>query len=561
LALNWLRRHQKSVFKPLAAVVVITFVFLWNVRSSNRATGRSGYKVTINGKTITPEKFASTWRMYLALNMADANNQRSNAPNEGDTFRFLVYSAMADKTYSRCSPDEVKTSIRNIVRVHLRKNQDKEITDEDYKEFLRENQFTEADFHELVNNILSVGTLEEALWTSNDFSSEELFIAYRFEKQKLTFRYKEFATKDFMSKVEEPSEENIKAFYDKTVKNDNEDNPDTLLYPSKYRIMYLMAGKEAFEKKIKLKPEDIKDYYEKIKVFRFVKDNSTAEKPEYKPLDEVKKDVEEELRISKANILAAEAIKAAKEELANAMPDLIAKVNETGEKQEKVLGKLFAETAKKHNLTFDTTGWATKKDISANTVLGKPARLTQFLKDVTWSNIIPEIRTDKGTFISSVIDVQPAKPMTLDEARAKIVTLLKMAKASELARMDATVLIDSLISRKEGFDKLDKVYSTTVRELQDKEKSMAVGDVSIEPLLLNEGMDDESFRTMQLVSRDLPARQDFENDIQFARMKTQFIQYVRGNFMAGSFRDAWWGKLKPVIEQIQIQTHTVEETD
>ncbi|MBN1809881.1 MAG: SurA N-terminal domain-containing protein [Planctomycetes bacterium] len=539
MALNWLRRHQKSVFKPLAVIVVITFVFAWGAyKGKNSGANVSGVRVSIGDRKIGDEEFTRLSRLYTTLN-------RGRVVPQGALFRQLVRQEIAAQSGVQASPDAASEQVTAIIKDNLGVDS---LDEKTYRDYLMQHGVTAAEVHKVISDAMAAEELDRIVRSSVLFSDEEVFLSYRRERQELTFTYAEFTVAEFMDRVEAPNEEEIAAYHKEHSEVD-EDAPDALVHPSQYRILYVLADKNVFEKKVKLSPEEISAHYEKLKELRYREDGGDAGDPVYTPFDEVEKEVEENLRKERGRDLSSEAMDAAVKELTEALGNMLQAAEDNPGTPEKELVSLFADTSAKHGLKHGVIDWVTRDGLKSLKSLGNASRMEMYLGETaTWSNLIPDVRCDKGRLAASVLGVKPSSPMSLDESRGVIVRKLARSKAVKKAEDEATFLAGAVIGGEKDPSVLDKSYTVQAGELDGKARFLSVGKVGLEPIHYCPDDEHESFRTVQLVSRKMPSRADFDKETFYSRTKMSMLAYIRSSYVHGAYYRYWETKLAPRAE-------------
>ena len=535
MILEWLRRHKKSVYKPLAVVVVITFTFLWgSSRSMSRQHYTGGMRISIGGKTITEQEFDRFSNAYMMLVGRRVPDQY--------TFRMLVDREIDRQVGVAVAPAAVEKAITSILKQRLAVEK---VDDTSYTTYLRQYGMTGPDFEAMVAEQMASQELSGTIQTAALFSDDELFIAYRRDKQELTYRYKDFPVKDSMAGVAEPTEEELKSYHS-TFSVLPEGDKDALVNPSQYRLVYLLADESAFEKKVKVTEDDLKKEYEQVKEWRYAVEKPAEGAPAFKLFEEVKAEVEKDFVKAHGRTMARDALAEARKELGEGLGKLAKENPEAKEAPEQKILDLFDSAAKKNDLVVGTVDWTTKAGLKSVAGLGDASGLETYLAQATrtWSNLVPDVRTEKGTIAVVVLSHKASTPMEYEAAKPEIIKKIKWSRAEMAANNAAMQLINSIVAG-EKLDMLDKEYTEAGNKVESSQRFLSVGKVGIDPVKFNDGKDDESYRVVLLKSRELPVMTDYEKDTMFARITKAQTARNRAGYFAGAWWQYWATKLDP----------------
>lgn len=174
------------------------------------------------------------------------------------------------------------------------------------------NSFTRSDVRNIIANWLMVVKAYQANNASYPPSREELEHLYVDINSKMQVKAIKIPASEFLSKIPAPSQEKIKAQFDKLKNRPAGDFVNVnefrfgYLVPAKLNVAWLMADYNAFARAEQPTSEQVEDYY-KTNIEMFAKDPK-AEKKQYKPLSEVRWEIFTQLQMQMTQTSYAEAV-------------------------------------------------------------------------------------------------------------------------------------------------------------------------------------------------------------------------------------------------------------
>ena len=280
---------------------------------------------------------------------------------------------------------------------------------------------------------LLVEKLDSFMRSSVKMTSDEIWQRYSMENEQAKIKAIALKARDFVDSVN-VTEDEIRAFYEKH-KND-EDNRDAgkpgYKLPDRVKIECVTANLEDFAKLAVVSEDEIKKYYEENKDAQYKTaapesapaakaDGADDKKPatSYKPLAEVKEDIQTTLRRQKATEKVSEVIGKMDEEVYEAM--------------DKTDRPSFKDLANKYKLAYEIpkskisgSEYLTEKDfLDVLPGADQPAHAA-FSKDVYEPSTPMAFVAGKVVF--QVIDKKPSEAAPLEEVRNVVVNDLKMEK-------------------------------------------------------------------------------------------------------------------------------------
>ena len=478
MALRFLRRYQRKILIAVAIVIIPAFVLLWGgEQRGGGGAARAGAVGTINDDPVGTDEYRSFRTRMQRIGY-----------RVGEVGRVLQQMALvreAEAVGVEASDYELRRSMRGRVKLMAGLKPTEPLPAKLYRKTLRDYRISEIAFQQAAREAILTAKLSGSIAEGAVVSVEDRFIAYCAQNAKLRVLYKDFPVADYRKDVEKPSEEKIKERYNKSKDRDYGD-PLALYAPERAALEVLFAAYADFEKRVKVTDEDLKKHYGRTK-YRYKIDEPAAtgggegetdggdDKPTYKPLAEVKKEVAEQFRQWEGRRLARKACEDAKKEHdaekpndADAPPknadDAEAPQKDADDEKQpreppvRVDLKALAERFK---LTWERIGPRTAEGLRgdegiapfgslrslAYTAFDKDRRpeLTEGLSDVKF------VGAPKGTgaLLFRVAQFHEAKKWTLEQARAAIVERIVKEEAEKLVEEKAQAFREKLDERDE----------------------------------------------------------------------------------------------------------------
>jgi len=334
--LSKIRKNLRAFSLPLwivAASFVGTIFLVWGKGS---VSGPSASEVaTVNGEGITVAEFNREYQSVVAdLKSRFGENFRKFVKEE-QIKRAALNRLVVRKLLLQVAEKEGLEVSDWAVAKHIEEiplfQEDGKFSIELYKAFLESRHLTPQAFENTVREDLLIQKVLSVIDRAPSVSNYELSLLYREFFGRRNFRYKLFKAEDFASGV---SEEEIKKFYEENTelfKGEGKESYFVLTFPKteegqkEAQKAYRLATEGKFDELLKLGAEPLKDkeLIEKLKeksfVFRSTDDGLIlafkAVKTSYRPLEEVKGEIEKRLRESRGLELALKAAQEYKGEL------------------------------------------------------------------------------------------------------------------------------------------------------------------------------------------------------------------------------------------------------
>ena len=328
--LSKIRKNMKAFSIPLwivAASFVGTIFLVWGRGS---VSGPSGNEVaTVNGRSIDLIEFNREYNQLVnQLQQQFGENYRKIFPDKDVKIATLQRLITRKLLLDEAEKEGIKVSdwaVAERIRAFPIFQKDGKFSEELYREFLKANRLSPQVFEEMIREDLLIEKLMAVVNKSPSVTEFELQNLYRKTFGKREFRYKLFLSKDFKPEV---SEKEIEEFYRKNLSQFREKTGQQyflLRIPKKEngaedlaRKAYNLAKTGKTEELNSFNPQPVTDkklISEKFKgkKFGFYSDENNyyvffkKEGEKVKPLEAVRKEIEETLKKRKALEMARKA--------------------------------------------------------------------------------------------------------------------------------------------------------------------------------------------------------------------------------------------------------------
>jgi len=326
--LSKIRKNLRAFSLPLwivAASFVGTIFLVWGKGS---VSGPSGSEVaTVNGKGITVAEFNREYQSVVATLKSQFGENFRKLVKEEQIKRAALDRLITRKLLLQLAEKEgLKVSdwaVAKYVEEIPAFQENGKFSVNLYKAFLESRHLTPQAFENTVREDLLIQKVLAAVEKAPSVSNYELSLLYRKFFGKRNFKYKLFKAQDFSPEV---SEKEIKKFYEENTelfKSEGRESYYLLTFPKteegqkEAQKAYRLATEGKFNELLNLgaKPLESKDLIEKLKnkafVFKSTDDRLIlafkAVTTSYKPLEEVREEIENRLKESKGLELALKA--------------------------------------------------------------------------------------------------------------------------------------------------------------------------------------------------------------------------------------------------------------
>jgi len=253
--LDFMRKHAGSwMIKGLLAIIVIVFVF-WGVGSFR---SRQANRVAlINGEVITVREYQEAYNSLVEQvrsrlgNKLDEEtlktlNLKKRALDRLIDRRLLV--GEAEKLKFKVTDEELTSTIGKIKAFQA----DGVFRKEAYERVLSRNHLTPEEFESSVRESLMIERVGAFVTGNVKVSENEALEWFKWKNGSVNVDFVHFDPEKY--KDINPSQEEIKAFFDK-----NKENYKT---EEKVKVNYLLFDYNAYAAKIKVEDKDVKEFYE-----------------------------------------------------------------------------------------------------------------------------------------------------------------------------------------------------------------------------------------------------------------------------------------------------------
>ena len=423
-ATTWFRRNQKK----LLGILVVFLMVIWGIGPAAEYMVPKPAVGEILGERITQEQFTNTATRWASIFFRDSKENAAQL-----VWRQMVLFRQAEKMGIFITKDELAQEIQNFFPVDPLAFADKD----GYRRMLGSVfHLTEVQFEQTIKEYLLIRKLQYLLKSSIKITRDEALQRYIKENEKVKVKYAALEAKDFISHVE-TDEDEIKSFYTKYSERFPNAAEGTWGYkePEKVKIEYIMARNDTVEQQINITDEEMHKYYEDKKELMFRKEaedtSESKEKPEgkesdetsvseFKPFDEVKGQIKNNLLLKERDAMVNKLI-------ADADNDIYEDID----KEEFIS---FSKLAQKHGLSYviptnqnNGTNYFTKDELK-EMIIDLP-QFPQQVFDREINDPSPPLSSLEGRLIFRVIEkVDPHTP-PYEEARDKAAGDLRYEKA------------------------------------------------------------------------------------------------------------------------------------
>ncbi|PIQ96380.1 MAG: hypothetical protein COV67_09825, partial [Nitrospinae bacterium CG11_big_fil_rev_8_21_14_0_20_56_8] len=410
--LSYLRNHADSwIIKGILWLIVFAFVatifYSWGMGGASMARG--GVVATVEGVEINFNEYDRTFNNLVNFYRDQFRNQFNEELIQKLDLKSQAIDALiqkklllmeAEKNRLSVSDEELIDRIKNVPSFQKDKNFNAEI----YKNYLKYQHLTPAQFEDNQREALLIEKMENLVKTQVRVSEEEALDLFKLENAKVKFDYI-LTTQDKFDSAPAVSEEEVKAFF--------EENKSRFEVPERIKVEYVKLDAKKFESKVEIADEDIKEYYD-VQIGKFREEKKYRASHLLFRLDPGIGNAEDSIE--------EKADKADKDAKARA-EDALKKIRG---------GMSFADAAKQ----FSDDKTTAEKDGDLGE-FPKGVMVPEFeaaLEKLKAGEISPVVRTPFGYHIVHLKEVTEARVKPLDEVRDQVMADLKEIKARQLIR-------------------------------------------------------------------------------------------------------------------------------
>ncbi len=403
--LSFVRKHADSwMIKAILWSVIVAFIgttfFVWGMGGSTGSS--SGVVALVDGKEIhlndynrafnnLVELYRQQFRGQFSDQMIERLDLRNSALDQLILAKILE--TVAEDQDIEVSDEELATRIKTLPAFQ----QDNQFDPKLYDNYLNFSRTTARDFEKDMRDNIQREKVQNMIKENIQVSREEILEQYRQENDKVRFSYVTFS-KDRFEDTAEPTEDEIKAFFEKNKKD--------FMIPEKINVQYVRLTPGMVEDGITIRDDDIAEYYEANEVKYHVKKNYKARHILFRVNSLAGSD---DGTKNKADEADAAARKKAE--------DLLKKIKD---------GADFAEMAKEHS--EDRASGTNGGDLGQ---FPKGTMVPEFesaLENLKPGEVGGPVKTTFGYHLVKLEEVEPARVKPIDEVREEIVKDLKLHK-------------------------------------------------------------------------------------------------------------------------------------
>ena len=421
-ATSWFRRNQKK----LLGILVVFLMVIWGIGPAAEYIIPKPGVGEIHGRKVTQDQFSDTATRWARIFFRDAKE-----PVAQLVWRQMALFGQAENMGITITKDELAQEIRNFFPVDPRIFEDKD----GFRRMLGSVfHLTEPQFEKTIKEYLLARKLQYLLKSSVKVTEDEALQRYIKENEQVKIKYTALRARDFINRVE-INEDEIKSFYDEYSENypNFEEGIWGFKEPEKVKIEYIIARFDVIEKQINITDKKMQEYYEEKKDLMFRTENVATpgddnpdETPvsEFKPFDEVKTQIRE-------NMLLQEREKLVNKVIADADDEIYENIDKEGFIS-------FAKLSEKYNLSHviptnqnNGTSYFTKDELR-EVIIDLPKFPKQVFEREVNDPSTP-IGSSEGKLIFRVIEKVESHIPPYEEVRNKVAEDLRYEKAFEEA--------------------------------------------------------------------------------------------------------------------------------
>ena len=301
MSMEWLRTHKKKVFL-VTAIVVVPSMSLFGVSGLTQDGNSSGYLPGGEYSTVTGKRVKVNGQDLhkLGVTLNQLKPPREDPQDESGLKRqerlihraldFKVHADLAGQLGMDFGPHELVERLRVEIRESTKQPQ---ATDDVARRFYENYGIQPRDFAQITYDTAKIQRYAQMVREQAKWSATDLFLNYLKEKMQVRMLFKEFRAEDFEVKVEKPKAEALQEYYDQH-KDLKSYDPNGLYTKAVLSAEALYISTKDLKAKMQPTEEELKQYYDRLKVIFWVKDKTQpAGKDNVKPYDEVKAEVRE----------------------------------------------------------------------------------------------------------------------------------------------------------------------------------------------------------------------------------------------------------------------------
>jgi len=524
-----MRSKAKVFLVVICSVIMVTWLVPW----SNLFGKQRGGTVKIFGKAVPADRMLALEHTLYALTPARQRRDTQRlAAQAGDAL-------ILDEEARRYGISASDADVAEFIQRRFTPPAGVPVAQDPYGAFLEDSRISASEFESSLKVLLTGSQLLQAVRSSVTLPSDEAWLWYGRDKERVKAAYIELRADDLAPLV--PLDEKaLNAFYEQHKEVLPDKAPDGVGYlePKQVKIEYILCRYQPYLAKAVITPEQIASYYEAHKDQYLGPKVEGKPPPAAKPLAEVKSEIESSLRKAEAERAVDEVMKAVGDAVSNATDVPF------GSPEEPVAD--FAAIAKAHGLTCEVSPLFSAKEVEA--VL--PGANELATKAFTIHELVPSrpLAARDGKFIfqiphNGIVDEHPAP---FEKVRARV--------EADYRREKGFALAVELASAEQGAPNLDAAAAKLETEIanllkarpaaKEEEKGKERGKPPADPKAYFKRGESEFFSRPQ----EFP---------QFPGVKWSFAIGMPGNFNYGHFAEAAFavedGKVALALEPVDAR--------
>ena len=427
---RWLRSKEKTFL-----IVICCFLMVaWYGGSTiftmlGKPSGQGG---SIFDKSISDEELIAMAQRLAAL------SQQRLPPSVAIAKAWEIF--LLNEEAQRYGIHIAPSDIRSAIQERFPNKAGDGISQKAYNDHLQTLSLTTTAYEKTLKAVLAANHVQQLVIGNVSLPPEEAWLWYNRNNEKIQTRYIMLRAEDLAPLIT-LQEKDVKAFYEKYADTPRVPGSPQPGYqdPEKVQIEYILAPFKKSLDAVNITSAQVEDYYKKHKQkYRLPekpppkeegKDASPAPKktePEYKPLDDVKEDIQKTLRNEAAWNKAKEIINKVNLEI-DSLLSARSDESEAGDVDLKAL-------AQKHGLEYRRTRFFTMDQI--NTILPGAFALAQKafgqgIRDLRYPK--PPMKADEGYFIFQLLNSRLPQPPPFESIKPEVEKDLRLIHGLILA--------------------------------------------------------------------------------------------------------------------------------
>ncbi len=402
--LSFMREQSGSwLIKAILWSVIIAFgagSFFIGMGGNIGSTGN--VVAEVNGKEISLKDYDRAYRNLIEIYRQQFRGQFSEQMIErldlknsalDQLILARILETIAEEQEIKVSDNELAHRIQTLPAFQ----QDNSFNAKAYQSYLNFSRTTAKQFEQDMRDNIQREKVQNLIKENTQVSHNEVMDLYRRENEKVKFSYVTFP-KDHFEDTSEPSDDEVKAYFKKHVKD--------FMIPEQINVQYVRLTPKMMEDGITIRDEDVTDFYESNQGKFHVRKNFKASHILFRlnstpGTDEETKKKNEE----------------AEEEAKKKADDLLKKIKE---------GADFAEMAKEHS--DDTASGANGGDLGQFSQGTMVPEFEAALDNMKAGEVSGPVKTTFGYHLIKLKEVNEARVKPLDEVKEQVVKDLKLRK-------------------------------------------------------------------------------------------------------------------------------------